>query len=107
MKISRKSIRLAAQKIASSVKPEKIILFGSYAYGKPTPDSDVDFLIIVPQKSRKGRDHAYDKASDVLIPRPFPVDLLIRSQRDIAKRIREGDFFLKEIIQNGKVLYER
>ena len=93
--------------MASVVRPEKIILFGSYANGNPTPDSDVDFLLIVPQHSQKDRDRIYDKASDALIPRPFPVDLIVRSKRDIPWRIKEGDFFLKEILSSGHVLYEK
>ena len=52
-----------AEKIANAVQPQKIILFGSYAYGKPTYDSDVDFLLVVGQKFYRDRDKIYLKAS--------------------------------------------
>lgn len=100
-------IKKAALKVAEAVRPEKIILFGSYAYGHPTPDSDVDFLLVTSRKSQKERDQIYDAASDVLIPRPFPLDLLVRSSKDIAWRAQQGDFFIRDIIEKGRVLYER
>ena len=106
-KIPLQRIKQAALKVASAVRPEKIILFGSYAYGKPTADSDVDFLLIVPEKSQKDRDRIYDKASDALIPRPFSIDFVVRSRSDISWRIKDRDYFLKEIIDNGHVLYEK
>lgn len=100
-------IKKAALKMASAVRPEKIILFGSYAHGHPKDDSDVDFLIVVRGKTRKQRDEAYLKASDALYPRPFPVDLVVRSSKDIPWRLKGGDFFLQDIFEKGHVLYER
>lgn len=85
--------------------PEKIILFGSYANGAPTPDSDVDLLIIMETEApSKERSWA---VSRLLLPRPFPVDILVRTPREIATALERGDFFIREIISHGKVLYER
>ena len=100
-----KSLRPAIQKIVGELNPEKIILFGSYAYGKPTPHSDVDLLIILkttaPLKERSWM------VSRLLLPRPFPVDILVKTPKEVEKDLNSGDFFLQEILTRGKVLYER
>jgi predicted nucleotidyltransferase len=100
-----KSLRPAIQKIVDELKPEKIILFGSYAYGKPTPHSDVDLLIIL--KTNASQKERHWKVSRLLLPRPFPVDILVKTPKEITKAIKSGDFFLEEILSHGKVLYER
>ena len=106
-RISLPQIKEAAEKMADAVRPEKIILFGSYAYGQPNANSDVDYLLVVKDRSRKQRHNASMKASSALVPRPFPVDIVVRSANDISWRIREGDFFLEEIMEKGRVLYEQ
>lgn len=101
-KISKRSIQAFARKIAKEFKPQKIILFGSYAYGKPTVDSDVDMLVIMPFEGRGAK-----KATEILRatdPR-FPIDLLVRTPEQIKTRVQLGDFFIREITQKGKVLY--
>ena len=105
--ISREEILKAAQAIARAVHPEKVILFGSYAYGQPTEDSDVDFLIVHPARTRSQRMNVTIKASTALEPRPFPVDLLVRSAQKIRERVEMGDGFIQEICQRGQVVYER
>ncbi len=103
--ITEAKVRHAAQKLVDELRPEKIILFGSFAYGRPTIDSDVDLLIIM---NTNLRPHARSmQASEVLSPRPFPVDLIVRTPAEIAERLRIGDCFITEIITKGKVLYER
>ncbi len=106
-KIKSQQIKQAALKIADAVRPEKVILFGSYAYGRPNADSDLDFLVVVKDRTRKKRHEAFIKASSALGPRSFSVDIVIRSAKDISWRIREGDFFLQDIIEKGRVLYEQ
>ncbi|HET7089984.1 MAG TPA: nucleotidyltransferase domain-containing protein [Anaerolineae bacterium] len=103
--ITDAKIRRAAQRIVAAVHPEKIILFGSFAYGKPTPDSDVDLLVIMESNLRP---HArVVQISDILDPRPFPVDIIVRTPSEIAERLRAGDCFFREILSKGRVLYER
>ncbi|GAB4541911.1 MAG: hypothetical protein Fur002_11200 [Anaerolineales bacterium] len=100
-----KSLRPAIQKVVAELNPEKIILFGSYAYGVPNPHSDVDLLIIM-----KTRDALKDRSwavSRLLLPRPFPVDILVKTPLEVKKALASGDFFLKEILTRGKILYER
>lgn len=100
-----KSLRPAVQKIVDELNPEKIILFGSYAYGSPNPHSDVDLLVVMKTKaSLKERSW---KVSRLLLPRPFPVDLLVKTPKEIERALKSGDFFLREILTRGKVLYER
>ncbi len=100
-----KSLRPAIQKIVAELKPEKVILFGSYAYGTPNPHSDVDLLVIMKTKaSLKERSWA---VSRLLLPRPFPVDILVKTPKEVASGLKAGDFFLKEILMRGKVLYDR
>jgi len=100
-----RAIRAVAQRIAERFQPEKIILFGSYAYGDPNPESDVDFLVIMetPLRSRQQR----LEISRILSPRPFPLDIIVRTPRELAERIALGDLFLREVTTRGKVLYER
>ncbi len=103
--VTAAKIRKAAQKIVDEVDPEKIILFGSFAYGEPTPDSDVDLLIIMKSKLKP---HARAVlVSEVLNPRPFPVDLIVRTPAEVEDRLRVRDCFFEEILSKGKVLYER
>ena len=100
-----KSLRPAIQKIVQELNPEKIVLFGSYAYGMPNPHSDVDLLVIMKTKaSLKDRSWA---VSRLLLPRPFPVDILVKTPKEVKKGLETGDFFLKEILTLGKVLYDR
>ncbi|MEK7328914.1 MAG: nucleotidyltransferase domain-containing protein, partial [Chloroflexota bacterium] len=95
----------AVRRIARRLRPEKIILFGSYAYGKPTPDSDVDLLVVM--KTQAASVDRFLAVSQLLIPRPFPVDILVRTPQEIARALKKGDFFVEEIVLQGKVLYER
>lgn len=91
--------------LAIKLRPERIILFGSHAYGKPTPDSDVDLLVIL--ETDASTTERYLAVSRLLYPRPFPVDILVRTPREIEQALHAGDFFIKEIVSQGRVLYER
>ncbi|MGQ9787060.1 MAG: nucleotidyltransferase domain-containing protein [Anaerolineae bacterium] len=95
----------AVERIVQELQPEKIILFGSYASGTPTPDSDVDLLVIM-ETEASGKERSW-AVSRLLIPRPFPVDILVRTPQEIERALAEGDFFIREIIAQGRVLYER
>lgn len=103
--ITAPQIRAAARKIARELNPEKIILFGSYAYGKPTVDSDVDLFVVMESNERWTKRHI--QVSRVLSPRPFPVDIIVRTPNELKKRLELGDCFIQEIVDKGIVLYER
>jgi len=96
-------IRRFAQQVAERFAPEKIILFGSYAYGTPHADSDVDILVVMP--ARNELDQAMRLRLDV--DYHFPLDLLVRTPKNLAWRLAEGDSFLNEVVAKGKVLYEK
>ncbi len=100
-----KSLRPAVQRIVQELKPEKVILFGSYAYGTPNPHSDVDLLVIM--KTRAPLKERSWAVSRLLLPRPFPVDILVKTPGEVKKALASGDFFLKEILSRGKVLYDQ
>ncbi|MCQ3937740.1 MAG: nucleotidyltransferase domain-containing protein [Chloroflexi bacterium] len=98
----------AVERIVSELQPEKIILFGSYAYGTPTHDSDVDLLIIMETNGRRKEKHR--AASMLLYPRQFPVDIIIKTPKEVEEAMKGGkdnSFFIREIIKKGKVLYDR
>jgi len=96
----------AVKKIAETLKPEKIILFGSYAYGNPTPDSDVDLLVIM--KTNATQKERYLSVARLLRPRQFPVDIIVRTPKEVERALKtKGYFFIREIVTKGKVLYER
>lgn len=89
--------------IAERFHPERIILFGSYAYGKPHKDSDVDILVVMP---------AYDEINQAVrilekTDSSFPLDLIVRTPHNLHWRLQEGDWFLRDIIDRGTVLYEK
>ena len=102
--VAMKDIRVFARRIAEEFKPKRIILFGSYAYGKPTADSDVDLLVAMPYKGHPTR-QAVAILQHVQHP-SFPLDLLVRSAAEMRKRYRLEDWFIREIVDKGKVLYE-
>ena len=104
-RIPMKTIRAIARHIAEKFNPEKIILFGSHAYGNPTAWSDVDLLVIM--DTPNGELKAILEIAETLPDLSFRVDVIVRSRAVLEKRIKLGDWFLREVTQKGKVLYER
>jgi uncharacterized protein len=95
-------IRRFARQVAARFRPDKIILFGSYAYGEPNEDSDVDLVIVMPARNQ------LDQAAKIRIavPAPFPMDLIVRTPKRIEQGVKDGDSFTLEILAKGKILYE-
>jgi predicted nucleotidyltransferase len=101
-KIPLAAIRRFARQIAERFHPEKIILFGSYAYGTPHVESDVDLLVIM---------LAYDVVNQSIriclaLDPPFSLDLIVRTPKQIERGLKEANWFLREVIAKGKVLYQ-
>src|SRR6266567_7966383 len=88
--IPMRVIRAFARRVAEYFDPEKIILFGSYAYGTPHEDSDVDILVVMP--ARNTTDMAA-KIHLAIMP-PFPIDIIVRTPEDMRWRIAERESFL-------------
>lgn len=103
-RIPQAAIDDVVRQIAEKFKPNKIILFGSYAYGKPTPLSDVDLLIVMDSPLKESD---LSKTIRRSIVYHFGLDLVVKTSKSLASRIEMGDFFLMEIMKKGKVLYER
>jgi len=102
--VDDQNIQELCDRIVRNFQPERIILFGSYASGAPTPDSDVDLLVLLPFEGKSFR------MSLEILNRtnpPFPIDLLARTPEDTERRYREGDPLIREALDRGKVLYER
>ena len=99
----RAAIHRVAQEIVRYSHPRKVILFGSHAYGKPTRDSDVDFLVILETQKRN-----MEQALDIsrAVSHPFPMDIVVMKPREVTQRLKGGDLVLREMVTRGKVLYE-
>jgi len=104
-KLYKKEIKLLVSKIAEKYSPDRVYLFGSYAWGNPTADSDVDLFIVKntskPQKKRRR------ELRSLLFGSGVPFDLFIYTPNEISNRLKIGDFFVKDIVNKGKVLYEK
>ncbi len=96
-------IEAVASRIATLFQPERIILFGSCAHGPARPDSDVDLLVVLPFEGK-----AWRMASEIRrrVRPPFTVDLLVRTPQELNERLGMRDWFIRDIVREGRVLYE-
>ncbi|HVE16317.1 MAG TPA: nucleotidyltransferase domain-containing protein [Chthoniobacterales bacterium] len=97
-------IQRYCEEVARLFKPRRIVLFGSHAYGQPHVDSDVDVLVVMRGVEELGRQPTVTIRTQ--IKAPFPVDMLVRDEREVSRRLREGDSFMCDIAERGRVLYE-
>jgi uncharacterized protein len=102
--VDQKHIDELTERIAREFHPERIILFGSYAYGQPGPYSDVDLLVVLPFEGT-----GFWKSLEILnrVDPDFSVDLLARRPDDTARRYSEGDPLIREALDRGRIMYER
>jgi predicted nucleotidyltransferase len=103
--VTEEVLQAMVHRLVTGLHPYKIILFGSYVYGTPTADSDVDLLVIVDTPTRPV--DRYLRVSRLLRPRPFPLDLLVKTPAEIVQALEREDPFIREIMAQGRVLYER
>ncbi len=96
------AIRAFVRRIAQRFQPERIILLGSYAYGTPHEESDVDLLVIMPTRN------AIDESVRITLAfeQPFSLDLIVRTPWQVERGLKDDNWFLREVIEKGKVLYE-
>lgn len=101
--VTKRDIETFVKRVVTGFRPRRVILFGSYAYGRPTRDSDVDLLVVM---SHKG--HPSVKSAEIRkkVRAGFPMDLLVRSPREIRRRLAAGDAFIGEIMRRGRPLYD-
>ena len=103
--VDERTLRKIVHRMVQALQPKKIILFGSYADGTPSPDSDVDLLVIMETSAPPAE--RYLTVSRLLRPRPFPVDILVKTPKEIRRALDQGDFFIREITTHGLILYEQ
>ena len=105
MEINKSLINRIAAKIIKRYKPKRIVLFGSYAWGKPTKDSDIDLLIVKNTKKRRVKRFVEVKR---LLYRPgkvLPVEPFILTPTELERRVALDDPFILKILNKGKNLY--
>lgn len=100
--IPRQAIDDLAQQIAARFDPERIYLFGSYAYGTPNPDSDVDIMVIMQTDDMEMQANRVRRELNFA----YPLDLLVRTPLYFAERLALGDFFIQQVMEQGQVLYD-
>ena len=102
-RIPQKAIDQVVKQIVEQFKPQKIILFGSYARGNPRPESDVDMLVVMDTSLRE-----VQQAIQICqqIEYRFGLDLIVHTPKHLAERLKMNDWFLIDVIKEGKVLYE-
>ncbi len=100
-----KEIESITIQIVEKYRPERIILFGSAARGEPALDSDADFLIVKKDTPLYGADRIRELSR--LIERNIAIDFLIYRPEEFAQRMEMGDPFLKAVLEEGKILYDR
>ena len=98
-------LREIKNRIVRSFNPMRIVLFGSYASGIPNEDSDLDLLVVM--ESNESPIKRTARVSKIFRDRKLPMDIIVRTPQEIKCRLDVGDFFIKEILEEGKILYER
>ena len=101
--ISQEKINEVINRIVKNINPEKIILFGSYASGNPSEESDLDILIV-----KEMRMPRYKRSREVkkhLRGMKIPIDVIVYTKKEIKKWKNTETAFINQAIKQGKVLY--
>jgi predicted nucleotidyltransferase len=100
--ITKKKISKIVSSIVAQCAPEKVIFFGSHAYGKPTNDSDIDLFVVA-----NIRGIASERIRTVrrAVPDQVAVEIVVRTPEEVERSLKGRDWFVKEVFQEGKVLY--
>jgi predicted nucleotidyltransferase len=101
-RVPRAAIRKYVRQVVEKFRPEKVILFGSHAYGRPHEDSDVDLLVVMPAKNELSQSIRIRQAFDT----PFAMDLFVCTPEHLTRRLAWNDWFLKEVVEKGIVLHD-
>lgn len=101
--ISKQNIKKYALRIGRQFHPQQVILFGSYANGIPTEDSDVDLLVIMDHHKLRNIEQAIE--IQLTADAAFPMDLIVRRPAEVHQRLAMNDAFLKGLLLDGEVLY--
>lgn len=102
-RIPQKAIDEVVRQIAEKFHPQKIILFGSYARGNPRPESDVDLLVVMDTPLKESKQSLEIRRHLGVM---FGLDLVVYTPKRLQERVEMGDWFLRDILKEGKVVYE-
>ena len=102
---TREEIAGVAAIIAEQFRPQRILLFGSHAYGSPSPDSDVDFMVVM-DTPLKPTEQAGRIRQEIGRTYRFPMDIVVRRPDQIALGLAEDDFFIVDVVGQGARLFE-
>lgn len=102
-RIPQKAIDEVVRQIAEKFQPQKIILFGSYARGNPRPESDVDLLVVMDTPLKESQQSLEIRR---LLGVMFGLDLIVYTPKRLKERVEMGDWFLRDIMEEGKIVYE-
>ena len=102
---NKETVRKIVEKLVAGYSPQKVILFGSHAFGEPDSDSDIDLLII-----KDTQESFFDRLTSARravsgAHKGVPLDILVFTPQELEARLKRGDQFLAEIFENGQLLY--
>jgi predicted nucleotidyltransferase len=100
--IEYQEIEAYAQELVAKFKPEKVVLFGSYANGSANEDSDIDLLVIMSHLGKASQQALQIRKA---VSKRFPLDLVVQSPFEANRRMQAGDPFITNALMNGRVLY--
>ena len=100
--VSQQTITDLGIRIGREYSAQRVVLFGSYAYGAPTEESDVDLLVVMPYRGTQ-----LGQAVEIAqrFRTPFTMDVLVRSPQEVKQRLAINDRFLKDVLARGRELY--
>ncbi len=98
-------LREITERIVDALAPQQVILFGSYAHGQPTPDSDVDLLVVMETEERPSKRR--QAVSRLFRERPFPMDIIVRTPAEMQRSTESVDPFIHDVLERGRILYDR
>lgn len=106
MTLKDQQIKKVVDKIVDELKPEKVIVFGSHAWGQPNEDSDLDLLIV--KQTKQTWLERQRELNMLLVPRTMPMDFLVYTSAELEEKInQERNLFLEDALRNGKEVYSR
>jgi uncharacterized protein len=97
-------LKIIVSRISEKMKPDKIILFGSYAWGKPNDTSDIDLFIVVPESTKR----SYQRAQEVyrlLRGIAAPVEIIVQTKDEVSRNIMVKTSLAKKVLEEGRLLY--
>ncbi|MEO7993383.1 MAG: nucleotidyltransferase domain-containing protein [bacterium] len=101
--VDHAEIDTCVQRLLALVQPDRVLLIGSYAYGDPTAESDIDLLVIM---SYDGERFDAEQQLAASLASSFPIQILLRTPQEIAARLAAGDMVMRLWLTQGRVLYE-